>query len=646
MAFTTEQRQSVTSRLHGSTRLLLIQSLCGPLTVIADLQVLQRTSESSILGGKCRAIDLSKLHDSVSTFMSSRTSGKDAGVEAEEYVSSSSSARDRIEAEIGAMRDSNAIGTGSNEATQHESQCFTNPDEGAYTPSFQRFKGILRIHGNKITILPGVTYDFSIMMLYLNLEVSVTVIAAIAVYLTVSLCGLYRFVDIFQEYFSGCTCRICKREFQILRPIEGGAYGSIYLAKYVGAKNNFDFDVVLKSIHIEGLSSISGTQQECRKLLSLKHKYVMKYYDDFLHREWSWNPLLQAKLYCVMVTEFCERGNLADLIERDYSNFTEEYIFSIFKKVVMGLQYIHEQSVIHRDIKSPNIMLKDNDVVRLGDFGLSDTFASKNASKKTKSSRTLEFAAMNAQKSKTSEYTESVEYNRSGSLAESFTIEEINFDDWFLSDDDNANTENTDDNERQSPDTVTARHDKTARAEKPMKVNKRKGHGKRNKAKVPLSDDNKPPVESAITESNSRFFRFFKGYTCNNREQQKSIFREKSKSYSEQIGTRCYMAPEIMTNCTYGRASDIWALGCVLLELCSGVFMWELDYNLGDCPENVTTLVKNLPPMISRTTRGLITKMLSVDPEKRPSAAQILSSRALKSGIKRSSRLKSQEYSY
>merc|ERR1740123_1637895 len=46
-------------------------------------------------------------------------------------------------------------------------------------------------------------------------------------------------------------------------------------------------------------------------------------------------------------------------------------------------------------------------------------------------------------------------------------------------------------------------------------------------------------------------------------------------------GTDCYMAPEMLSSSKYGKPADMWSLGCVLYELCTGVFMWELDGILG-----------------------------------------------------------------
>ncbi|GIX66320.1 protein kinase [Babesia caballi] len=508
---------------------------------------------------------------------------------------------------------------------------------GAYSMSVCPCRdGSVKVDENadSITIGRWALYDLTKMVLHLNIQISIAAVAGIMAYLTLTLCGLYRFIEILDEFFRGCKCRICKGEFKIVRRIDGGAYGQIHLAHFVGPRGDYNFEVVLKSIPIGDVSCISGTQQECRKLLSLNHKYVMKYYDDFLHREWGWNPVARARLYCVLVTEYCERGSLADLIEDEYSTFTEEYIVGLFRKIAMALHYVHEQSMIHRDIKSPNIMLKSDDVVRLGDFGVSDTFAAKKSKRKMRNLNLLEMAAMAERNKKRGRFTIRVE----------------EFDEDFMFSDNleavDSGTDDADDGNLSSaedffaiPDIHVARP-ANVRVNRRVKAHKRLPHGPREASCCIVDGEafganhEASPVQSPLNGKAVKR----RSRVHYKRRKSTQMFCEETNLDSEHIGTYCYMAPEILQNCAYGRASDIWALGCVLLELCSGVFMWELDYNLGERPESATILVLQLPPMISRAMRSLITKMLSADPERRPSAAQILNSRVMKKKPRRQRR--------
>eukprot|EP01050_Picozoa_sp_SAG11_P003422 SAG11_NODE_192_length_12931_cov_5.747682_16_plen_199_part_00 len=77
----------------------------------------------------------------------------------------------------------------------------------------------------------------------------------------------------------------------------------------------------------------------------------------------------------------------------------------------------------------------------------------------------------------------------------------------------------------------------------------------------------------------------------------------------------------------YGKSADIWALGCVLWECCTGKFMWEIPGILGaQAGADATAtekLLRVLPTGYSAGLRELIAAMLNCDPSRRPSAAQI-----------------------
>ena len=77
---------------------------------------------------------------------------------------------------------------------------------------------------------------------------------------------------------------------------------------------------------------------------------------------------LIAKLH--IVTEYCEKGDLARYIRSQLSLVPEKTILKVFSQICMGLAYIHRKRILHRDIKTMNIFLKKNMEIRIGDFGI------------------------------------------------------------------------------------------------------------------------------------------------------------------------------------------------------------------------------------------------------------------------------------
>ncbi|KAL1122850.1 hypothetical protein AAG570_003176 [Ranatra chinensis] len=67
--------------------------------------------------------------------------------------------------------------------------------------------------------------------------------------------------------------------------------------------------------------------------------------------------------------EFCEEGSLADRLLKNAIE-DADMAKSIFKQILNGIDYIHKQNMIHRDIKPQNIFFSTQDKIKIGDFGL------------------------------------------------------------------------------------------------------------------------------------------------------------------------------------------------------------------------------------------------------------------------------------
>ncbi|KAM7375697.1 hypothetical protein PAMP_005481 [Pampus punctatissimus] len=79
-------------------------------------------------------------------------------------------------------------------------------------------------------------------------------------------------------------------------------------------------------------------------------------------------PLLIAH-YLYIQMEYCEKSTLRDTIDHDLHQ-DQNRLWRLFREILDGLAYIHEQGMIHRDLKPVNIFLDSQDHVKIGDFGL------------------------------------------------------------------------------------------------------------------------------------------------------------------------------------------------------------------------------------------------------------------------------------
>ena len=72
-----------------------------------------------------------------------------------------------------------------------------------------------------------------------------------------------------------------------------------------------------------------------------------------------------------LVIEYCAAGSVIDLMRITKIQFDEHLIATILLSALKGLQYLHENKTIHRDIKGGNILLDSAGNAKLADFGVS-----------------------------------------------------------------------------------------------------------------------------------------------------------------------------------------------------------------------------------------------------------------------------------
>lgn len=90
----------------------------------------------------------------------------------------------------------------------------------------------------------------------------------------------------------------------------------------------------------------------------LNHPNIVKYIDT-----------IRTKSYLYIVLEYMENGSLANVIKK-FGSCSESLTAIYITKVLRGLKYLHEQGVLHRDIKAANILTAKDGAVKLADFGV------------------------------------------------------------------------------------------------------------------------------------------------------------------------------------------------------------------------------------------------------------------------------------
>eukprot|EP01031_Cornospumella_fuschlensis_P035757 gene35757-43373_t len=144
--------------------------------------------------------------------------------------------------------------------------------------------------------------------------------------------------------------------YQVGAEIGRGGFGVVFQAFNV---RTGDFVAVkrfpLNSIDKESLNSI---ESEIELMQKLNHPNIVKYIDT-----------IRTKSYLYIVLEYMENGSLAAVIKK-FGFFTESLTAIYVTQVLRGLKYLHEQGVLHRDIKGANILTTKDGMVKLADFGV------------------------------------------------------------------------------------------------------------------------------------------------------------------------------------------------------------------------------------------------------------------------------------
>ncbi len=158
-------------------------------------------------------------------------------------------------------------------------------------------------------------------------------------------------------------------KFLIGEELGFGAFSKVY--KGLDLRNG-DF-VALKQLPLEGLSEDERDNLvlEIDLLRKLNHKNIVKYYGSY-----------RSKLHLYIILEYVENGSLSQIIKPNkFGAFPESLAAVYMKQILDGLAYLHEQGVIHRDIKGANILTTKEGVVKLADFGVATMSTQRDATK-------------------------------------------------------------------------------------------------------------------------------------------------------------------------------------------------------------------------------------------------------------------------
>lgn len=150
--------------------------------------------------------------------------------------------------------------------------------------------------------------------------------------------------------------------YENIKNIGNGMFGQVYLAKHKIEQKFY----AIKRINFKDISTKDreNIENEVKVLEELKHPNIVSYKDSFFDSENFFN----------IVMIYCDGGDIYNKIRSAKGkHFPENEIIDYIVQLGLALSYVHDKKILHRDLKTQNIFIKDGKI-RIGDFGIAKIF--------------------------------------------------------------------------------------------------------------------------------------------------------------------------------------------------------------------------------------------------------------------------------
>ena len=149
---------------------------------------------------------------------------------------------------------------------------------------------------------------------------------------------------------------------EAFHPLGRGSFGCVYHYKDPISK----LDLAIKCMPVDGEYDFAEEKHVAMNEIKiherLTHPNIVKYFTTY-----------QIENIFMILMEFVDGGNVYDRLQNT-GPFNENLVRNYTAQILEGLVYMHSQEIVHRDLRSKNILISKSNVIKISDFGISKCF--------------------------------------------------------------------------------------------------------------------------------------------------------------------------------------------------------------------------------------------------------------------------------
>eukprot|EP00906_Rhabdomonas_costata_P035991 RCo050532 len=149
-------------------------------------------------------------------------------------------------------------------------------------------------------------------------------------------------------------------DIEVMEQLGSGSFGTVFRGRMKRSKDL----VAFKVFAVQDADMVASFRREVKMLSTLRHEHIVVFR----------GACIEIPHMCI-VTEYMSQGNLYTKLHNEEETLPWSLLIRWVRDIARGMNYLHTlcPPVIHRDLKSPNVLINDYNMIKLCDFGMART---------------------------------------------------------------------------------------------------------------------------------------------------------------------------------------------------------------------------------------------------------------------------------